>query len=236
VIRARPPRLLPTSQEPPTASSTRNPLAPLAVTPTCCSSATSAPTLGAFKKSFDRMKIVDGTDRAARASAASCSQSSSTRITQAQDAGASTRSRRPRSLRGETIAKTRSCSASFRENTARPRGVLQLDALKTATFRARLQRSSARAVRRPAGRAVANFFATTTRLPGALDYFYRDSRRTSSCTCASARPHDQGLHAQRLRSVRSRACLRHVPVEARESTLAAASRHGPRVLRDSTAS
>jgi ABC-type lipoprotein release transport system permease subunit len=131
--------------------------------------------MSAFAKSFDRMKIVDGAAvppgkrgflfskfvyedqlklKAAR------------RLDQIKEA---------REARGETIAKSLDLQRMVRENVAQVREVLlQLDALKTADFRAKLQRELGSS-ETDVGALLAKFFATDdASFQGRYDFFYRE--------------------------------------------------------------
>lgn len=134
--------------------------------------------MNAFAKSFDRMKIVDGTTippgkrgflfskfiyedqlklKAAR------------RLDKIKDA---------KELRGETIAKSEELQRFVRENTQQVREViLQLDALKTATFRAKLQKELGVPADAKAdlGGLLAKFFATDdANFQERYAFFYRE--------------------------------------------------------------
>jgi ABC-type lipoprotein release transport system permease subunit len=131
--------------------------------------------LGAFASSFDRMKIVDGTTvppgkrgylfskfvyedqlklKAAR------------RLDQIKEA---------KEARSETIAKSLDLQRMVRENVAQVREVLlQLDALKTADFRAKLQRELG-ANEADVGALLAKFFATDDlNFKQRYEFFYRE--------------------------------------------------------------
>jgi ABC-type lipoprotein release transport system permease subunit len=116
--------------------------------------------LSSFAKAFDRMKIVDGTTVPAGKRGFLFSKfvyedqlklKAARRLDQIKEA---------REARGETIAKGLDLQRMVRENVAQVREVLlQLDALKTADFRAKLQRELGSS-ETDVGALLAKFFAT----------------------------------------------------------------------------
>jgi ABC-type lipoprotein release transport system permease subunit len=131
--------------------------------------------LSSFSKSFDRMKIVDGTTVPPGKRGFLFSKfiyedqlklKTARRLDQIKEA---------REARGDTIAKSLDLQRMVRENIAQVREILlQLDALKTADFRTKLQRELG-ASETEVGVLLAKFFATDdTNLQQRYEFFYRE--------------------------------------------------------------
>jgi ABC-type lipoprotein release transport system permease subunit len=134
--------------------------------------------LGSFSKSFDRMKIVDGTTVPPGKRGFLFSKFIYEDQLKLKSARRLDKIKEARDLRGETIAKSEELQRFVRENTAQVREVLlQLDALKTATFRAKLQKELALPADPKAelGGLLAKFFATDDgNFQERYDFFYRE--------------------------------------------------------------
>ena len=134
--------------------------------------------LSAFAKSFDRMKIVDGTTVPPGKRGFLFSKFIYEDQLKLKTARRLDKIKEAKELRGETIAKSEELQRFVRENTAQTREVLlQLDALKTATFRARLQKELGLAADPKAdlGGLLATFFATDdANVQERYEFFYRE--------------------------------------------------------------
>src|SRR5262245_31350091 len=96
--------------------------------------------LSSFAKSFDRMKIIDGTTVPPGKRGFLFSKFIYEDQLKLKSARRLDKIKEAKELRGETIAKSEELQRFVRENTAQVREVLlQLDALKTAEFRTKLQ-------------------------------------------------------------------------------------------------
>ena len=131
--------------------------------------------LGAFAKAFDRMKIVDGTTVPPGKRGFLFSKfvyedqlklKAAHRLDQIKEA---------KELRGETILKSEELQRLVRENVAQVREVLlQLDSLKTADFRAKLQHELG-VTDTDVGALLAKFFQTDDEsFLGRCEFFYRE--------------------------------------------------------------
>ena len=152
-----------------------NKLAPLAVDADLLFIRYVGTDLSTFAKSFDRMKIVDGTTVPPGKRGFLFSKyvyedqlklKTARRLDQIKEA---------KELRGETILKSEDLQRLVRENVAQVREVLlQLDALKTADFRAKLQHELG-ATEADVGALLAQFFATDDANFGErFQFFYRE--------------------------------------------------------------
>jgi ABC-type lipoprotein release transport system permease subunit len=134
--------------------------------------------LGSFAKSFDRMKIVDGTTVPPGKRGFLFSKFIYEDQLKLKAARRLDKIKEAKELRGETIAKSEELQRFVRENTAQVREVLlQLDALKTATFRAKLQKELGVDADPKAelGGLLAKFFATDdANFQERYDFFYRE--------------------------------------------------------------
>ncbi len=134
--------------------------------------------LGSFAKSFDRMKIVDGTTVPPGKRGFLFSKFIYEDQLKLKAARRLDKIKEAKELRGETIAKSEELQRFVRENTAQVREVLlQLDALKTATFRGKLQKELGLAADPKAelGGLLAKFFATDdANFQERYDFFYRE--------------------------------------------------------------
>jgi ABC-type lipoprotein release transport system permease subunit len=134
--------------------------------------------LGSFAKSFDRMKIVDGTTVPPGKRGFLFSKFIYEDQLKLKAARRLDKIKEAKELRGETIAKSEELQRFVRENTAQVREVLlQLDALKTADFRAKLQRELGLPADPTAelGGLLAKFFATDdANFEERYAFFYRE--------------------------------------------------------------
>jgi ABC-type lipoprotein release transport system permease subunit len=137
--------------------------------------------LGSFSKSFDRMKIVDGTTVPPGKRGFLFSKFIYEDQLKLKSARRLDKIKEARDLRGETIAKSEELQRFVRENRQQVREVLlQLDALKTATFRAKLQKElalpqSPESAKADLGVLLATFFATDdANFQERYDFFYRE--------------------------------------------------------------
>ncbi|HVX96878.1 MAG TPA: FtsX-like permease family protein [Polyangia bacterium] len=134
--------------------------------------------LGAFSKSFDRMKIVDGTTVPQGKRGFLFSKFIYEDQLKLKSARRLDKIKEAKELRGETIAKSEELQRFVRENTQQVREVLlQLDALKTATFRTKLQKELGVAAdpKEELGGLLAKFFATDdANFQQRYDFFYRE--------------------------------------------------------------
>jgi ABC-type lipoprotein release transport system permease subunit len=134
--------------------------------------------LGSFSRSFDRMKIVDGTTVPPGKRGFLFAKFIYEDQLKLKSARRLDKIKEAKDLRGETIAKSEELQRFVRENTQQVREVLlQLDALKTATFRAKLQKELALPADPKAelGALLAQFFATDdANFQGRYDFFYRE--------------------------------------------------------------
>jgi ABC-type lipoprotein release transport system permease subunit len=134
--------------------------------------------LGSFSKSFDRMKIVDGTTVPPGKRGFLFSKFIYEDMLKLKAARRLDKIKEAKQLRGETIAKSEELQRFVRENTQQVREVLlQLDALKTATFRDKLQKELALEADPKAdlGILLAKFFATDdANFQERYDFFYRE--------------------------------------------------------------
>jgi ABC-type lipoprotein release transport system permease subunit len=134
--------------------------------------------LGSFAKSFDRMKIVDGTTVPPGKRGFLFSKFIYEDQLKLKAARRLDKIKEAKELRGETIAKSEELQRFVRENTAQVREVLlQLDALKTADFRAKLQRELGEPADAKAdlGGLLARFFATDdANFDERYQFFYRE--------------------------------------------------------------
>jgi ABC-type lipoprotein release transport system permease subunit len=137
--------------------------------------------LGAFAKSFDRMKIVDGTTIPPGKRGFLFSKFIYEDQLKLKAARRLDKIKEAKELRGETIAKSEELQRFVRENTAQVREViLQLDALKTATFRTKLQKELGLAQDSTSptadlGGLLAKFFATDdANFQERYAFFYRE--------------------------------------------------------------
>ena len=152
-----------------------NKLAPLAVDADLLFLRYVGTDLGAFSKSFDRMKIVDGTTVPPGKRGFLFSKfvyedqlklKAAHRLDQIKDA---------MELRDQTILKSEELQRFVRENVAQVREVLlQLDAIKTADFRGKLQRELG-SNEADVGALLAKFFATDdANFKERYEFFYRE--------------------------------------------------------------
>jgi ABC-type lipoprotein release transport system permease subunit len=134
--------------------------------------------LGSFSKSFDRMKIVDGTTVPQGKRGFLFSKFIYEDQLKLKSARRLDKIKEAKELRGETIAKSEELQRFVRENTQQVREVLlQLDALKTATFRSKLQKELGVAAdpKEELGGLLAKFFATDdANFQQRYDFFYRE--------------------------------------------------------------
>jgi ABC-type lipoprotein release transport system permease subunit len=134
--------------------------------------------MAAFAKSFDRMKIVDGTTIPPGKRGFLFSKFLYEDQLKLKAARRLDKIKEAKELRGETIAKSEELQRFVRENTQQVREViLQLDALKTATFREKLQKELGLPADPKAdlGGLLAKFFATDdANFQQRYDYFYRE--------------------------------------------------------------
>jgi len=134
--------------------------------------------LGSFSKSFDRMKIVDGTTVPPGKRGFLFSKFIYEDQLKLKAARRLDKIKEAKEMRGETIAKSEELTRFVRENTQQVREVLlQLDALKTATFRAKLQKELALPpdAKADLGVLLATFFATDdANFQQRYDFFYRE--------------------------------------------------------------
>jgi ABC-type lipoprotein release transport system permease subunit len=134
--------------------------------------------VSAFSKSFDRMKIVDGQAIPPGKRGFMFSKFIYEDQLKLKAARRLDKIKEAKELRGDTIAKSEELQRFVRENTAQVREVLlQLDALKTATFRAKLQKELGLATDTKAdlGGLLAKFFATDdANFQERYDFFYRE--------------------------------------------------------------
>ena len=190
-----------------------NHLAPLAVDADLLFSRSVGTDLGTFSKSFDRMKIVDGTTVPPGKRGFLFSKFIYEDQLKLKAARRLDKIKEAKDLRGETIGKSEELQRFVRENTQQVREVLlQLDALKTATFRAKLQKELALPpdAKADLGVLLATFFATDdANFQQRYDFFYRELAPDLGLELYRVpdrrRPHDQGVHEERLRPVGQRA-------------------------------
>ena len=134
--------------------------------------------LGSFSHSFDRMKVVDGTTVPPGKRGFLFSKFIYEDQLKLKAARRLDKIKEAKDLRGETIAKSEELQRFVRENTQQVREVLlQLDALKTATFRAKLQKelSLPSDPKADLGVLLATFFATDdANFQERYDFFYRE--------------------------------------------------------------
>lgn len=134
--------------------------------------------LGSFSKSFDRMKIVDGTTVPQGKRGFLFSKFIYEDQLKLKSARRLDKIKEAKELRGETIAKSEELQRFVRENTQQVREVLlQLDALKTATFRTKLQKELGVAAnpKEELGGLLTKFFATDdANFQERYDFFYRE--------------------------------------------------------------
>jgi ABC-type lipoprotein release transport system permease subunit len=134
--------------------------------------------LGSFSHSFDRMKIVDGTTVPPGKRGFLFSKFIYEDQLKLKAARRLDKIKEAKDLRGETIAKSEELQRFVRENTQQVREVLlQLDALKTASFRAKLQKELSLAAdpKADVGGLLATFFATDdANFQERYDFFYRE--------------------------------------------------------------
>jgi ABC-type lipoprotein release transport system permease subunit len=134
--------------------------------------------LGSFSKSFDRMKIVDGTTVPPGKRGFLFSKFIYEDQLKLKSARRLDKIKEAKDLRGETIAKSEELQRFVRENTQQVREVLlQLDALKTATFRGKLQKELGLPADPKAdlGGLLADFFKTDdANFQQRYDFFYRE--------------------------------------------------------------
>jgi ABC-type lipoprotein release transport system permease subunit len=134
--------------------------------------------LGSFSHSFDRMKIVDGTTVPPGKRGFLFSKFIYEDQLKLKTARRLDKIKEAKDLRGETIAKSEELQRFVRENTQQVREVLlQLDALKTATLRAKLQKKLALPPDPKAdlGVLLATFFKTDdANFQDRYDFFYRE--------------------------------------------------------------
>ncbi|HVZ75192.1 MAG TPA: FtsX-like permease family protein [Polyangia bacterium] len=134
--------------------------------------------LGSFSKSFDRMKIVDGTTVPPGRRGFLFSKFIYEDQLKLKAARRLDKIKEAKELRGETIAKSEELQRFVRENTTQVREVLlQLDALKTAEFRAKLQKELGLPAdpKEELGGLLAKFFATDdANFQERYDFFYRE--------------------------------------------------------------
>jgi len=134
--------------------------------------------MNAFAKSFDRMKIVDGTTVPPGKRGFLFSKFIYEDQLKLKAARRLDKIKEARDLRGETIAKSEELQRFVRENTQQVREVLlQLDALKTATFRGKLQKELGLGADPKAdlGGLLTKFFATDdANFQQRYDFFYRE--------------------------------------------------------------
>jgi ABC-type lipoprotein release transport system permease subunit len=133
--------------------------------------------VSSFSKSFDRMKIVDGTSIPPGKRGFLFSKFIYEDQLKLKSARRLDKIKEAKELRGETIAKSEELARFVRENTSQVREVLlQLDALKTAEFRTRLQRELGLPAdpKADVGGLLAKFFAMDdSNFQERYDFFYR---------------------------------------------------------------
>jgi ABC-type lipoprotein release transport system permease subunit len=133
---------------------------------------------GSFSRSFDRMKIVDGTTVPPGKRGFLFSKFIYEDQLKLKAARRLDKIKEAKAMRGETIAKSEELTRFVRENTQQVREVLlQLDALKTATFRKKLQKELAlpEDPKADLGVLLATFFATDdANFQERYDFFYRE--------------------------------------------------------------
>jgi ABC-type lipoprotein release transport system permease subunit len=134
--------------------------------------------LGSFSHSFDRMKIIDGTTVPPGKRGFLFSKFIYEDQLKLKSARRLDKIKEAKELRGETIAKSEELQRFVRENTQQVREVLlQLDALKTATFRGKIQKELGLAADPKAdlGGLLAKFFETNdANFQERYDFFYRE--------------------------------------------------------------
>jgi ABC-type lipoprotein release transport system permease subunit len=134
--------------------------------------------MNAFAKSFDRMKIVDGTTIPPGKRGFLFSKFTYEDQLKLKSARRLDKIKEAKDLTGETIAKSEELQRFVRENKQQVREVLlQLDALKTATFRAKLQKELGLPANPTAdlGGLLSQFFATDdANFLQRYDFFYRE--------------------------------------------------------------
>lgn len=134
--------------------------------------------MNVFAKAFDRMKIVDGTTIPPGKRGFLFSKFTYEDQLKLKSARRLDKIKEARELRGETIAKSEELQRFVRENKQQVREVLlQLDALKTATFRAKLQKELGLPSNPTAdlGGLLSQFFATDdANFLQRYDFFYRE--------------------------------------------------------------
>jgi ABC-type lipoprotein release transport system permease subunit len=134
--------------------------------------------MNVFAKAFDRMKIVDGTTIPPGKRGFLFSKFTYEDQLKLKSARRLDKIKEARELRGETIAKSEELQRFVRENKQQVREVLlQLDALKTATFRAKLQKELGLPANPTAdlGGLLSQFFATDdANFLQRYDFFYRE--------------------------------------------------------------
>jgi ABC-type lipoprotein release transport system permease subunit len=134
--------------------------------------------MNVFAKAFDRMKIVDGTTIPPGKRGFLFSKFTYEDQLKLKSARRLDKIKEARELRGETIAKSEELQRFVRENKQQVREVLlQLDALKTATFRAKLQKELGLPPNPTAdlGGLLSQFFATDdANFLQRYDFFYRE--------------------------------------------------------------
>jgi ABC-type lipoprotein release transport system permease subunit len=134
--------------------------------------------VSSFSKSFDRMKIVDGTSVPPGKRGFLFSKFIYEDQLKLKSARRLDKIKEARELRGDKIAKSEELQRFVRENTAQVREVLlQLDALKTAEFRTKLQHELGLPADPKAdlGGLLSKFFATDdANFQERYDFFYRE--------------------------------------------------------------
>jgi ABC-type lipoprotein release transport system permease subunit len=134
--------------------------------------------VSSFSKSFDRMQIVDGTAVPPGKRGFMFSKFIYEDQLKLKAARRLDKIKEAKELRGDTIAKSEELQRFVRENTAQVREVLlQLDALKTADFRTKLQKELGLPMDTKAdlGGLLAKFFATDdANFQERYDFFYRE--------------------------------------------------------------
>jgi ABC-type lipoprotein release transport system permease subunit len=134
--------------------------------------------VSSFSKSFDRMQIVDGTAVPPGKRGFMFSKFIYEDQLKLKAARRLDKIKEAKELRGDTIAKSEELQRFVRENTAQVREVLlQLDALKTAEFRTKLQKELGLPTDTKAdlGGLLAKFFATDdANFQERYDFFYRE--------------------------------------------------------------
>ena len=169
----------------------------------------------AFQKSFDRMKIVEGTMVPSGKRGFLFAKQVYEDQLKLKAARRLDKIKEGVDSQGETIATDPDLKRMVRENTAQVREILlQLDAQKTIDFRAKLQRELG-SQETDVGKLLAAFFQTDDQnFHQRYDFFYKELAPSLELYRVRdrRRAHHQGLHPFGLRAVGERPRLRHLPV------------------------